>query len=359
MKEFTFAAPASRVVFGAGALEKVPEEIERLGASRALLVASGSGRRAVETLTARLGDRCAGAFEAAVQHVPIETARAARAEAAERRADVLVAIGGGSAVGVAKAVALETGLPIVAVPTTYSGSEMTPIYGITSDGRKRTGRDARVQPRTVVYDPLLTLGLPPSVSGPSGMNGIAHAVEALYAAGANPITSLLAEEAIGTLARSLPVVVDDPGDLEGRSDALYGACLAGYVLAIAGTAIHHRICHVLGGSYGLAHAETHAVVLPYVVAYNSAAAADAVARVGRTLGGTSDPAGALQDLGRRLRAPQSLAALGLSESSLDEAARLSAESPPANPRPVDAASLRQLLDDAYHGRRPRTARGAP
>src|SRR5262245_46799074 len=217
-------------------------------------------------------------------HVPIETARAARAEARRLDADCAVAVGGGSTTGLGKAIALESALPIVAIPTTYAGSEMTPIYGITEGGLKKTGRDARVLPRTVIYDPMLTVGLPPALSATSGMNAIAHAVEGLYAQDANPIMSLLAEEGIRALADGLPRVRRNPIDLDARSACLYGACLCGAVLGAVGMALHHKLCHTLGGTWNLPHAETHTIVLPHAVAYNAAAAPAAMARAARAIG---------------------------------------------------------------------------
>src|SRR5215471_1521070 len=272
MRAFTHNALPGRVVFGAGSLAKLSEEIERLGARRALVLCTAQQQEQAQDVAARLGTRCAGIFDQAVMHVPIETARAARAEARRLDADCAVAVGGGSTTGLGKAIALESSLPIVAIPTTYAGSEMTPIYGITEGGLKKTGRDSRVLPRTVLYDPTLTLTLPAQLSATSGMNAIAHAAEGLYAQDANPIMSLLAEEGIRALSRSLPIVVKEPKNLEARSDAVYGAWLGGTVLGSVGMAIHHKLCHTLGGTFNLPHAETHTVVLPHAMEFNRVAA---------------------------------------------------------------------------------------
>jgi maleylacetate reductase len=259
-----------------------------------------------------------------------------------------LSIGGGSATGLSKAVAVETGIPIIAIPTTYAGSEMTPIWGLTGE-HKKTGRDLRALPKVVLYDPELTVGLPPGVSASSGFNAIAHCVEALYAKGANPVISLQAEAGIRALASSLPRVVAAPGDLEARSDALYGAYLAGSALAVAGTALHHKACHVLGGTWGLVHGDVNAVLLAHVVAYNARAAPDAISRVGVALG----VAGALFDLAEAIGAPTSLAELGLPEDVLElAAARIVAETGTSNPRPVDTESVLRLLERAYLGSRP-------
>jgi alcohol dehydrogenase class IV len=351
VRAFTHNALPGRVVFGAGSLAKLSEEIERLGARRALVLCTPQQREQAQDVAARLGTRCAGIFDQAVMHVPIETARAARAEARRLDADCAVAVGGGSTTGLGKAIALESSLPILAIPTTYAGSEMTPIYGITEDGLKKTGRDARVLPRTVIYDPALTLGLPTALSATSGMNAIAHAVEALYAEDANPITSMLAAEGIRALRQGLPRVVVEPLDLEGRSRCLYGAWLCGAVLGSVGMALHHKLCHALGGSFNLPHAETHTVVLPHAVAYNRAAAPEAMKLAAAALDG-EDAARALYALARELGAPLALKDIGMRESDLDRAAEIATKSPYYNPRPVEYGALRKLLDDAYHGREP-------
>ena len=351
MRAFTHNALPGRVVFGAGSLAKLSEEIERLGTRRALVLCTPQQREQAQDVAARLGTRCAGIFDQAVMHVPIETARAARAEARRLDADCAVAVGGGSTTGLGKAIALESSLPILAIPTTYAGSEMTPIYGITEDGLKKTGRDARVLPRTVIYDPTLTLGLPTGLSATSGMNAIAHAVEALYAEDANPISSMLAAEGIRALRQGLSRVVAEPLDLEGRSRCLYGAWLCGAVLGSVGMALHHKLCHTLGGSFNLPHAETHTVVLPHAVAYNRAAAPEAMKLAAAALD-AEDAARALYALARELGAPLALKDIGMRESDLDRAAEIATKSPYYNPRPVEYGAIRKLLDDAYHGREP-------
>ncbi len=336
------------MVFHAGAIEKIAAEAARLG--KHPLVLSTAGQRGLAERVARLlGNCCPGIYDQAVMHVPMETARAARAEAARLEADCLVAVGGGSTVGLAKAIALERELPILAVPTTYAGSEMTPIWGLTDGGVKRTGRDLRVLPRTVLYDPVLTLGLPPSISGTSGVNAMAHCVEGLYSESANPIVSLMAEEGIRALSRSLRQVVHAPHDIEARTDALYGAWLGGSVLGAVGMALHHKLCHVLGGTFNLPHAETHAIVLPHVVAYNAAAAPEAMKRIGFALG-VENAAHGLFELVRALGAKTALKDIGMPEEGIERAALLATTNPYYNPAPVSADGIRALLRDAYEGK---------
>jgi maleylacetate reductase len=299
----------------------------------------------------RLGSRAVGLFDKAVMHVPIEIAQRAREQAKALGADCCVAVGGGSTTGLAKAIALVSTLPILAIPTTYAGSEMTPIWGITESGLKKTGRDARVLPKTVLYDPTLTVTMPPMLSATSGMNSIAHCVEALYSKDANPIISMIAEEGIRALALGLPVVVQGPTNLDARSNALYGAWLGGVALGAVGMALHHKLCHTLGGSFNLPHAETHTVVLPHATAYTASAAPEAMSRIARALGAKSGAQG-LSDLAASLGAPTSLAALGLRAADLDRAADIAVENPYYNPRPITREGIRALLQDAFEGKRP-------
>ena len=284
-------------------------------------------------------------------HVPVATQSAAIQVVKDADIDGGVAIGGGSTTGLGKAIALKLDFPFIAIPTTYAGSEMTPIWGLTAEGVKQTGRNERIRPRTVIYDPTLTLSLPTQLSGTSGMNAIAHSVEGLYAEDANPIASLMAEESIRALANSLPQLREASQDIDVRAQALYGAWLAGVTLGSVGMALHHKLCHTLGGTFNLPHAETHTIVLPHAAAFNFPAAADAHARVARALG-TEDAAQGLYDLAVTLQIPVALKDLGLQEADLDRAAQLATQNPYYNPRPFNQESIRTLLDNAFHGRRP-------
>jgi alcohol dehydrogenase class IV len=351
MKRFTYQSLPSRVVFGAGSLAQLPREMEAMGAHRALVLCTPEQRALAERVVALLGARAAGVFDRAVMHVPIETAREAREVARELGADCAVAIGGGSTTGLGKAIALDSGLPILAIPTTYAGSEMTPIYGITEAGLKKTGKDIRVLPRTVIYDPELSLGLPVGLSVTSGINAIAHAAEGLYAVDANPVIRLMAQEGIAALGRALPLIKANPGDVTARSDALYGAWLCGTVLGAVGMALHHKLCHTLGGSFNLPHADTHTIVLPHALAYNAAAVPEAMARIATALGGTS-AAQAVFDLARDNGAPVALRDIGMKEADLDRACEIAMSNQYPNPRALEAGAIRQLLQDAFEGRRP-------
>jgi len=355
MRDFTYTSHAQRVVFGAGSLGRLAREIDALGARRALVLSTPEQRAQAERIAAMLGAKAAGIFDRAVMHVPIETAREARELARRLDADCAVAIGGGSTTGLGKAIALDSGLPILAIPTTYAGSEMTPIYGLTEGGQKKTGKDVRVLPRTVIYDPELTRTLPVGLSVTSGINAIAHAAEGLYAQDSNPVMDLMAREGIAAIARALPAIRERPDDIDARAGALYGAWLCGCVLGGVGMALHHKLCHTLGGSFNLPHAEVHTVVLPHAIAFNAPAAPRAMSDIAQALG-TASAAEGLQALARDNGAPVALKDIGMREADLDRAADLAVGNPYWNPRPFGPAerdAIRALLQRAYDGDPPR------
>lgn len=348
---FTYTALPARVVFGLGTIARVADEVRLLGGRRALVLSTPQQQDAAHALAARLGGLAAGVFAGATMHTPVDVTDRAMDEARAREADCLVAIGGGSTTGLSKAIALRTGLPQVVIPTTYAGSEATPILGETTGGRKTTQRNPKVLPQVIIYDVDLTLDLPVGLSVTSGINAIAHGVEALYAVEANPVISAMAEQGVAALGRALPSIVADPGDRAARSQALYGAWLCGVCLGSVGMALHHKLCHVLGGTFDLPHAETHAVILPYAMAYNALAVPDAMARMARAIGAHDLPTG-LFELGRRLGTPPSLAAIGMPWEGLDLAADLIVANPYRNPRPVERGAMRSLLVAAFHGAPP-------
>ncbi|WP_341315401.1 maleylacetate reductase [Paraburkholderia sp. IMGN_8] len=349
--EFVYNGRAMRVVFGCGSRIHIEREVHTLGARRALILCSEEQRALGASVADQLGARAAGVFDRATMHVPVELVAQARTVAASLDADCVIAVGGGSAIGLAKGLALETSLPILAVPTTYAGSEMTPIFGLTESGLKRTGTDLRVLPRTVIYDPDLTVTLPVGLSVTSGINAIAHAAEGLYSRDANPLTSLMAEEGIAALARSLPRIVAQPNDASARADALYGSWLCGAVLGSVGMALHHKLCHTLGGSFNLPHAPTHTIVLPHALAYNADAAPDAMRRIAQALGHDSAAQG-LYELARANGAPVALKEIGMLEEQLDQAADIACNNAYWNPRPLERGAIRALLQRAFDGSAP-------
>jgi len=351
MKSFLYDQSTLRVTFGVGAVERLREELERLAVTRPLFIATPGRRHDGERTAQTLTGITAAIYSEAVMHVPIASLNSAREAAVRHQADSIISFGGGSAIDTSKGVGLELGIPVVAVPTTYGGSEVTPFYGYTEDGIKKGKRDRKMLPKSVIYDPALTISLPANVSGPSGMNAIAHCVEGLYARNANPVMSLLAAEGIRTLSRSLPIVVKEPSNIDARSDAFYGAWLAGMVLGSVGMAVHHNISHVLGGSFGLPHADVHTVILPHAAAFNRDAAPEAMLIIAEALG-SHDAAQGLYDLEMRLGTPTSLHQLGMPKDQLDHAAKLVVEHAYYNPRPVDFAGIRELLENAFHGIRP-------
>ena len=351
MTPFTFTSDPVRVIFGSGTSAKIGDEIKRLGCARALVLTTPQQKADGAALAAKLGALCAGTFHDATMHTPTDVTERAVALAREVRADCTVALGGGSTTGLGKAIALRTDLPQIVIPTTYAGSEATAIIGETKDGVKVTQRTLKVLPEVIVYDVDLNMTLPAALTATSGMNAIAHAVEALYAQDQNPVTSMMAEEGIRAIARALPVIMREPGNVEARSDALYGAWLCGTCLNAVGMALHHKLCHTLGGSFDLAHADVHTVVIPHATAYNAAAAPDAMRRIATALG-AKDAAQGLFDLAKRLGAPTSLAAIGMKADAIDKAADLAVKNPYWNPRPIDRAGIHRLIDNAFHGRQP-------
>jgi maleylacetate reductase len=345
---FDYTSQPMRVSFGAGKVRQLAAEVDYLGLTRVLVVSTPGGRAMAEEVADALGDRAVGVLAEAAQHVPVEVAQRARQAARHAGADGCVAVGGGSTIGLGKAIALEDGLPVLAVPTTYAGSEMTPVWGLTEGGVKRTGRDGRVLPRGVVYDPELTFSLPVVTSVTSGINAIAHAAEALYAPDASPIISLMAEEGVRAMVDALPAIAARPEHPAGRTGALYAAWLCGACLGATTMSLHHRLCHALGGTLGLPHAETHTVVLPQVLRYNLPAAPSAMAALCRAID-TDDPPTTLQDMLAPIGVPDSLRALGVARSDLAGIAEQVLASPYANPRPVTREGLDEVLLAAWAG----------
>ena len=346
---FRYEPMPSRVLFGRGRLDEIGEAVHALGVKRVFVVSTTAS--AANEITKRLQLHTA-VFPHAVMHSPLEVTERALTLLDDFGADCLVSIGGGSAIGLGKALALRTDLPQVAVPTTYAGSEMTDILGETKAGTKTTQRNRKILPETVIYDVDLTLTLPPRLSATSGLNAVAHAVEALYAKDRNPIIELMAEEGIRSFAEALPIIVEAPHDIDARSRAQYGAFLCGACLGAVSMALHHKLCHVLGGTFDLPHAETHAIVLPHATAYNAPAAPQAMAKIARALGAESAALG-LYQLGQRLGIPEGLKAIGMPGDGIDRVVASTLQNPYWNPRPLEAEGLRHCIVDAYDGSPPR------
>lgn len=350
MQSFSYAINPARIVFGPGSLSKVAAEVEAQGGRRALVLSTPHQKANADALAAELGPLAAGVFAEAAMHTPVEVTERALATFAAAGADCVVALGGGSTIGLGKAIAYRNGAPQIVVATTYAGSEVTPILGQTEGGVKTTVRDASILPEVVIYDPELTLGLPVGMSVTSGFNAMAHAVEGLYARDRNPVASLMALEGIRALKDALPRIVAAPRNPEARGDALYGSWLCGTVLGTVGMALHHKLCHTLGGSFDLPHAETHTIILPHSAAYNAEAAREALAPAAALFGG--DLGAGLYDLAEELEAPRALKDLGLAEADLDRAADLAVQNSYWNPRPIEREAIRALLQRAWVGARP-------
>ncbi|WP_256753025.1 maleylacetate reductase [Mesorhizobium sp. Mes31] len=349
-RQFTYSGSPAHIVFGNGASSEVGTWVEKLGCKRALVLSTPHQSADGEALAKRLGSLAAGVFSGAAMHTPVEVTEAALAMAHDVDVDCVVALGGGSTTGLGKAIAYRTDLPQIVIPTTYAGSEVTPILGQTENGVKTTVRDAKILPEVVIYDPELTVGLPVAMSVTSGLNAMAHAAEALYAQDRNPVSTLMATEGLRALKAALPVLVREPRNLVARGDALYGAWLCGTVLGTVGMALHHKICHTLGGSFDMPHAETHAVMLPHTIGFNAVAVPELLEPVADILG--NGAGSGLYDFAKSVGAPLTLQELGLKQADLDRAAEIATKNPYWNPRPFDRAAIRALLQDAWEGRRP-------
>lgn len=345
---FTFESLPCRIVFGSGTIGAAKAEVERLGGKRAMVLTTPELVSQGTALGASLGELYGGIFSSAEMHTPVDVTLKALAAMESIKADLVISVGGGSATGLAKALALRTGVSQLCIPTTYAGSEMTPILGETSDGLKTVVRNLSVLPKTVIYDVDLTMSLPVTLSATSGMNAIAHAVEALYARDRNPIITFMAEDGIRAMAHALPGIKANPDSKEARTAALYGAWLCGACLGNVGMALHHKLCHTLGGTFDLPHAETHTIIIPHALAYNAPAVPEAMMRLARALK-TDDPVLGLYGLARQLDAKMALRDLGMPEAGIDKAADLSVSTPYWNPRAIDRDSVRDLIARAWLG----------
>ncbi|MBL0371888.1 maleylacetate reductase [Rhizobium sp. KVB221] len=350
-QSFIYTGNPARILFGSGRAAELGEEIRRLGRRRALLLSTPFQKPDVEAIAQTLGNLAAGVFAEATMHTPVEVTERAMAVYSDTGADCVVAFGGGSTIGLGKAIAYRNDAPQIVIATTYAGSEVTPILGQTERGVKTTVRGSSILPETVIYDPDLTRGLPVAISVTSGLNAIAHAVEGLCAQDRNPIASMMAVEGVRALKVALPGIVTNPGDAVARSNALYGSWLCGSVLGMVGMALHHKICHTLGGTYDLPHAETHAVMLPHTVAYAEKAVPELLSPVAEIFGAPTAAAG-LYAFSAALGAPTSLKVLGLASADLDRAAELATTNPYWNPRPIEKQAIRDLLQRAWSGSRP-------
>lgn len=348
---FVHTAHPSRVVFGSGRLHELPAELDRLALSRVVVICAPRQLPIGNTVAIVCGDRAHSVYPHAAMHVPRSVATAARKYVTTREIDGVVVVGGGSSVGLGKAIALETGLPVLAIPTTYAGSEMTPIWGITDDRDKTTGRDVRVLPRTVIYDPDLTLALPAPISVSSALNAVAHAAEALYAPDTSPIIEMMAGEAVRALAGALPTVAANPADHPSRVQLLYGAWLAGTCLGATRMSLHHKLCHIIGGTFDLSHSDVHAIILPHVLAFNLVGAQRARTILSRAIG-ADDPAASIYSLNRQLGSSTSLQALGMRGEHIESVVSKAMTDPYWNPRPVTAEAIRSIVSNAFAGSPP-------
>jgi len=349
--QFEYTPVPNKAVFGENSALKLKDEVLALGRSRVMIACTKGMVARVQHVIDELGDMCVAIFDGAEPHCPESVAMAALAMFKENNADIVVAIGGGSTIGIGKAITLRTDCPNIVIATTPCGSESTPIYGMLIGNHKKTGRDRKVIASTTIYDPVLTTTMSAHHTGTIGINSLAHCVEALYAQTTSPISDLFAHEGIHALTSGLRGSIKNPNDLVARELVLYGGMLSGYCVTLAGIAIHHKLCHVLGGHHGIPHGESNSVVLPYAVAYNEGAAPQAMEHIMKAMGTTS-ASGGIYDFASEINVPKSLKELGMKESDLDIAAEETVKTTPYNPKPVDIKSVREMLQQAYEGVRP-------
>ncbi|HPF47221.1 MAG: maleylacetate reductase [Alphaproteobacteria bacterium] len=349
--QFEYTPIPTKAVFAENAALKLKDEVEKLGCRRVMIACSAGMVKRIDHIIESLGPLCVALYNGAKPHCPEQVAMEALELYNKKNADCIVAIGGGSTIGIGKAIALRTDAKFIVIATTPCGSESTPIYGMLIGNQKKTGRDVRVIARTTIYDPMLTTGLNAHLTGTIGMNSLAHCVEALYAKDKNPVSDLYAIEGIVALTKGIKGSILNPNDLNARAQVLYGGMLSGYCVNLAGIAIHHKICHVLGGHHGIPHGESNSVILPYAIAYNETAAPFAMEKI-TTAMKTKSASGGVYDFARDINVPKSLKELGMREEHLDIAAKETVETTPFNPKPVDFQSVRALLQQAYEGIRP-------
>ena len=388
--EFRYFGYAQEIIFGPGALARLSEAVERFGWRRLLLCTTGSARRLghAAQVEGLLGERLLATYDPVLPHVPENQVIEALALASRHGVEAVIGLGGGSPIGMAKAVSqrLEeqrTGkparaafpteqplAPVIAIPTTYAGSEMTAVFGVTrqtpaGEPLKVTVTDPKVAPKLVIYDPELTLDLPPSLTASTGINALAHCVEALYSVTRHPLSTAAALSGLSHIANALPRCHAAPNDIDARSEMLAGAHLAGASLASAAMALHHGLCHVLGGTAGVPHGIANGLILPHAMRFNAGALApqppdkpwgmQAAAALG--LPPAANPQAAAQaaadwvyQLIGQLGLPQHLRQAGVREADLPRLAQLAFENRTVqnNPKPIDSpAPLEALLRDAW------------
>ena len=348
---FEAQTAAVRVCFAPGIRHRLVDEVTRIGCSKALILSTPPQADSAMKTAETLGTKAAGVFTKAAMHTPIDVTSEALAHAETVGADCIIAIGGGSTIGLGKAIAYQTDLPQIVIPTTYAGSEATAILGQTEHGVKTTVTDPKIQPEIILYDAELIATLPIDMTVSSALNAMAHAAEALYAENRNPVSTMIAIEGLRAFAEGLPKVIEDPNNLDARGKTLYGAWLCGTVLGQVGMALHHKLCHTLGGSFDLPHAQTHAIILPHTLAFNSQAVPELLQPVCEIFGGNN--AGiSMYDFARQMNAPMRLKDIGLAENDLEKAADIATQKPYWNPQPVEREAVKKLLQAAWSGEKP-------
>jgi alcohol dehydrogenase class IV len=345
---FEYTSFPNKVFFGEGSFSTVAKLLANY--DKAFVIAGERQAACVQQLIDELGKERVIHFSNIVQHVPVELVEQARQQQVQAQTNVLVAIGGGSAIGLAKALALQNEHDIIAVPTTYAGSEMTNIWGLTTTAGKTTGRDMKVLPKYVVYDPMFTANMPTSLAATSAMNAMAHLMEAVYAHDTNPITYGYALDGMRKLREGLELLATTKQMTIQINQLLqYGSFIAGKALCDVSMSLHHKLAHVLGGTFGLAHADVHTVLQAYVLEYQWDALSSSVQQDFKEALQHPYPPVALQTLAKNVKAPTQLKEIGFTEKDIDKAVDTVLAKPYANPKPITKAGLEQLLQNALGG----------
>lgn len=366
MDGFHYTSFAQEITFAPGALAQLREAVERFGWRRILLCTSHSMQRNgyVNSIKASLGDSLVAVFDQVQPHVQDVQVKEALGLAAENNVDAVIGMGGGSPIGMAKAIGFQTHVPIIAIPTTYAGSEMTPVYGIThtdeNPPRKVTVNDPKIVPTLVIYDPQLTLDLPPELTASTGINALAHCIEALYSKTRNPLSTAAATSSVQHIHNALLNCYQDGHNLDARTEMLLSAHLAGLSLASVSMGLHHGLCHVLGGSANVPHGIANGIILPHAIRFNAEAtatqllpAAEAMnISVNRTssTGVIEALAHHIHELIGQMNLSQRLRDVGVSESDIPHLAQIAFQNRTIqnNPKPItDPMQLEQILRDAW------------
>jgi maleylacetate reductase len=366
MEQFHYVSYAQEIIFAPGSARQVGQAAERRGWRNLMLCANRSmqSNGTIDSIKSSLGERLVAVYDRVQPHVQDIQFHEVLATTREKSVDAVIGLGGGSSLGMAKAVGFESHLPIIAIPTTYAGSEMTSVYGITHTDedppRKVTVSDPGVTPKLVLYDPELTLALPPALTASTGINALAHCMEALYSKTRTPISTAAAVHGVRHIIGALLNCYLDGKDLEARTQMLLGSHLAGFSLASASMGLHHGLCHVLGGTANVPHGIANAIILPHAIRFNADATATQLIPAAEAIGvpvNRVNPMVVVEALVQKIfyligkmTLPQRLRDAGVAESDLSRLAQIAFQNRTVqnNPNPItEPAQIETLLREAW------------